>query len=421
MASPSAPVALPSFRRSFTTLFSGSLVAQLLTAAASLIVARALGPDRFAPLAAGLAVATLTAPLFTLGMDGWLLQQGRFGADVLARSNSSALAVRVLLGLLWLLILPLVVHRVWPTTYPLLLVAVVAGAVWLENLLALVLSALKARLDNRSTAQVMVVGALLLFGITLLLARRDAPALDYASGRVAVAVVAGGMALGLLGRGNMRRPSWAKNRSFLVAALPFWLSEALFVLYQRADATILAVRVGVEPLAQYAPATAVVSALYLMPNIVYSVIVPRLSHTLTKPHRRDTLAPTVRRLLAGMAILGVLLSVGTAVIAGPLMALVLGPAYREAGVLLQILAALLFFKCLSFGAAALLVVGGWQDRRTVVQGAVALFSIIANWVLAPLVGVRGVAWLFVASDALLALGYLALLWRWWRQGALSPT
>jgi len=71
-------------------------------------------------------------------------------------------------------------------------------------------------------------------------------------------------------------------------------------------------------------------------------------------------------------------------------------------------------KSLNFGCATFLVSTGLQSRRIIPQGLSALANIALNLVLIPLYGVWGVAWAYVASEAILLGGYLTLTIKWFK-------
>ena len=59
-----------------TTLFSGSVLAQAMTALALLFTARQLNANVYGQYAACIAIASLSSIFFSLGLDIWLLRKG---------------------------------------------------------------------------------------------------------------------------------------------------------------------------------------------------------------------------------------------------------------------------------------------------------------------------------------------------------
>jgi O-antigen/teichoic acid export membrane protein len=102
-----------------------------------------------------------------------------------------------------------------------------------------------------------------------------------------------------------------------------------------------------------------------------------------------------------------------------ILPLLLGEAFSPSAPLLAILSPILFLKTCSFGAAAILVAVGWQTRRLYVQATAAAVNVTLNLALIGQFGIRGVAWVYVASELLLTVGYLALVAAWVRRASHS--
>lgn len=404
--------------RNILTLLSGSVVGQACLAVATLLTARLLGHEAFGQYAACFALGSLTSTAFTFGMDGWLLQQGRATAGELDEQMSNSLLLRALLGLPWFLALALLAPRLNPSAYPDSLIWLVAATLWLDGLLAACLSAFKAALRNHLTSLLVAASAGGLLAATLLLLAagvEEVQAFAAVRGLVSFLLLAGTLAA-LHARGRLR-PRWQALAPILPASAPFALSELLFLVYLKADLSIVAAQLGERATGLYAPASSVIGALFLVPSALYMVMVPVLSRVLAEA---DSPAPEVRRaahlrlrsLLRHLALavlaIGLALTLGTALVAHPLTALLLGSDYVLTGTLLQTLSPLLLFKAGSYGAAALLVAGGWQAQRVRVQAVVALLNAGLNLLLVRHVGLVGVAWIYVLTEALLCLGYTLL-------------
>lgn len=400
------------------TLLSGSVIGQACLAVATLLTARLLGHETFGQYAACFALGSLTSTAFTFGMDGWLLQQGRATGLELDEQMSNSLLIRALLGLPWFLALGLLAPRLNPSAYPDTLIWFVAATLWLDGLLAACLSAFKAALQNHLTSLLVAASAGGLLGATLLLLAagvEDVRTFAAVRGLVSLLLLAGTLAT-LHTRGRLR-PRWQTLAPILPASAPFALSELLFLVYLKADLAIVAAQLGKEATGLYAPASSVIGALFLVPSALYMVMVPVLSRVLAEtnsstPEVRHAayrrLSVLLRHLTLAVVAIGVALTLGTALVAHPLTHLLLGHDYALTGTLLQILSPLLLFKAGSYGAAALLVAGGWQAQRVQVQALVALLNAALNLLLVQQVGLVGVAWIYVLTEALLCLGYTLL-------------
>ena len=131
-------------------------------------------------------------------------------------------------------------------------------------------------------------------------------------------------------------------------------------------------------------------------------------------HHSDRVKPLAQKLTWLMFGLGLLFTAGAFVVARPLMVLAFGPEYALTGDILRIFSFILVFRCLSFAFAALLTAVGWQSRRVVVQVIVVLLNIGLNLLVVTRWGLVGVAWVYVATEAVLALGHYYWVARWYR-------
>jgi O-antigen/teichoic acid export membrane protein len=400
------------------SLTVGSAIAQLLMAASVLLVARQLGPSNFGEYAATFSAVALSSVLFNLGLDTWLLRSGARRPGDLRTLLGDALTVKLALGIPWLAAAAVVLPRLNPQTFQLPLILVSGLSVWMEGLFSVGLSAFKALLRNETTALLLGVarGGVLVLTVLLALAGSQDPIM-YAGVRLAMGAFALAATLLLLpvrpalARGARQVAGTARESS------PYALSDLLVSVYVQADVTIAAVILGKNAVGFYAPASNLISALSVVPLALFYVTVPVLTNALHSswPAFRKLLRTTlIGHLLVGLALWAV-----TALSTG-ILPLLLGEAFRPSALLLAILSPILFLKTCSFGAAAILVAVGWQTRRLYLQATAATVNVILNLLLIRQYGISGVAWIYVASELLLAVGYLALVWAWMRGPGRHP-
>jgi len=97
------------------------------------------------------------------------------------------------------------------------------------------------------------------------------------------------------------------------------------------------------------------------------------------------------------------LTVGILVGAG-LIPYVLGAEYERSVEALRWLAFIPLLRAGHYFFSAALTGAGYQDIRTGIQAAVAIFNVLINFWLIPQYSWRGAAWASLASDGLLAIG-----------------
>jgi O-antigen/teichoic acid export membrane protein len=184
-----------------------------------------------------------------------------------------------------------------------------------------------------------------------------------------------------------------------------------------ADVNIIFFMLGQSATGQYAPATSIISALYILPQAVYSVMLPILSALIAK--QDSHLWKAIRGTLWGMTMMGAALWLGVGLLGPPIISLFLGPGYPLSGPVLGILSAILFLKSGSFAMVTLLTAAGWQRQRVAVQALSALVNVGLNLTFIRQYGIVGVAWIYVASEVLLLAGNLAFALLWERRTARS--
>jgi O-antigen/teichoic acid export membrane protein len=400
------------------SLTVGSAIAQLLMAASVLLVARQLGPSKFGEYAATFSAVALSSVLFNVGLDTWLLRSGARRPGDIRTLLGDALTVKLVLGIPWLAAAALVLPRLNPQTFQLPLILVSGLSIWLEGLFSVGLSAFKALLRNGTTALLLGTarGGVLVLTVLLALGGRQDP-IVYAGARLAMGAVALAATLLFL----PVRPALGRSPHYLAGttreSFPFALSDLLVSVYVQADVTIAAVILGKNAVGYYAPASNLISALTVVPLALFYVTVPVLTNALQSSWL--AFRKLLRTTLIGHFLIGLALWAIAWLSTGILPAL-LGEAFRPSAPLLAILSPILFLKTCSFGAAAILVAVGWQTRRLSLQAVAAAANVILNLLLISQYGISGVAWIYVASELLLAVGYLALVWAWVRGTSRHP-
>ncbi len=280
------------------------------------------------------------------------------------------------------------------------------------------LSAFKALLRTRVPVWAMIgLRGTILALTALLVAFGSSNLAGYAWIRLIVAAAVVGIVLRLLPFTlRARARAWSGMGR---ETLPFAASDLAASVYLQADITLAAIMLGSAAVGLYAPASSLVNALFVIPAALYTLMIPVLVRTMDAQGRLPD--GMIVRTLGSFALLGVALWAGTWLASGRLLTFLLGDAFRGSGALLTILSPILFLKSLSFGAAAVLVAVGWQGRRVYIQAVAAALNVGLNLALIPKFGVTGIAWVYVASELFLVLGYLGLVGAWLRSAGETAT
>ncbi len=401
-------------------LLFGSGIGQIFIAIATLLATRTLGDAAYGQYAAAYTIATLTSTAFNFGMDNWLLQQARV-RDSLPHFTANSLLARFGLGMVWLVVLTFIAPRLNSDTFVPELVFLMGMSVWFDGMVSACNTFFKATLANRTTALLLMLntgGILLAF---YLLAEQNAPVTHFAWARLGITgLVLSGLVGWLVYSGRFHLQTvWMP--AMLRASIPFALSEFFYFVYMRSDVTIIGIQLDSRAVGQYAPASMLISALFLIPSSLYMVMVPVLSRRIHDLHhavasekvrQREALNQQLKKLVVATIGIGIALTLGTFLLGPLIVDTLLPPAYDTTASILRILSWLLFFKTGSFALGALLVAADLQTPRVRWQAVVAVLSATITYLLARPYGITAVAWLYVLTEALLFIGYFVVAIRW---------
>jgi O-antigen/teichoic acid export membrane protein len=264
--------------KNIAALFSGTALAQALTAIVYLVLARHLGATVYGVFAACLAFASLTSLLFNLGLEVWLLQAGGKNPQAIKLQAGSILLIKVVLGLAWLAGLALVQPWLNQQTFPRDVFILTALVVLLDSLFLTTLAAFKASLQNRyifyiepTTDVIWLGGTLLLIGINT----TELLPFLWLRGLVLVGGLAAALAL------VRWKIGLGANRSTIRQAMrespPYFASELFAAVTMRIDLLLVALFLGSQAAGIYSPALAVINATFFIPAAIANVMIPVLS------------------------------------------------------------------------------------------------------------------------------------------------
>ncbi|MFC5945386.1 lipopolysaccharide biosynthesis protein [Micromonospora harpali] len=411
------------------------------------LLARTLTREDFGSFTAVLAVVSLTAPVAVFGVSElWLQVFGQEGArayrwvgpslrlagaacaalllGVLAWSaaelpDTTAAAVRALLATVVVAQAALALAgsvRQLRGDYrglsarelaPHLGAVLVTGAVWAAGLSVVAAAAGYAVVAVATVAACLLAsrefrrGAMPLEGHPAPAARAAVPA-PRAAAPAAAAAPAGDVDTG------------PRPRELLGAATPYVLGNVCYLLGIHFGTVLAAELLGGAEAALLAVPMAVLTAVYLVPRVVYQ------QYLLGKLHRwagsdAEAVLLAYRWGSAGMVALGAVVAAAVAVGGLVALPLVFGPAYRDAAPVLAVLALAVPFRFGGAAVAALLTSGGLLRRKVVYQAVGAVVLLAALAVAVPAWGVRGAAGATVLAEAVLC----CLLWVAARRGVVG--
>jgi O-antigen/teichoic acid export membrane protein len=388
---------------SIATLFSGSVVAQGMTALALLVTARQLQVEGYGQYAACITISSMFSILFSLGLDVWLLREGGRDPSQIADFAGSVISLKGIIGLVWILLLWFIVPLLNQQSFPSALLHFSLLLLWSDTILATCLTTFKAVLHNKTPAILEATADSLWFGLTVLLIvlGQRQPEM-YLRIRVLVSLGALCSALILLFFRFGLRLNLSTVRKALREAFPFASSEFLAMINMRADVVIVSIILGATATGLYSPAVGLINMAFLVPLAVHMVMVPVLSNLFR--HHAQQAAKTAFRTIALSLLIGIILSF-VFFIFSPWLVVILGPSFSGSIVILKILSWVLLFKCVSYAMAAILVATDQQVNRTNIQMIAALANIGLNLIVVNWLGIQGIACVYVFTEVILLAGY----------------
>lgn len=392
-----------------TVVFSGTAVAQGVTALALLAIARRLGANHYGQYAACYTLASFVSIVYHLGLDSWLQREGGRTPERLGVLAGSVLAVRGFGGAVWLVgmtVLALVLNSA--STYfrqrlPADVLILASLVVWLDCLLNSTLVTFRTALRNKIGSPIEAgVDTLWLVSTVCLIIAGEKQATVYLAVRAGVLVFGLTLSTWLLRRFIRLQKDGKTIWRILRESPPFASADFLGWSLARLDVLVVTFTLGERAVGIYSPAVSLVSALFLVPLAVYGVMLPVISRLhLSNP--RQMHLTTIRTLLL-LSVIGLGLA-GITFLGTPLAIAALGNSYGETLFILRILSILLIFKCPNIGVAAYIVATGKQAQRVGVQIFAVLFNLLVNLAVVYHFGVRGVAVVYVMTEFLLLVGY----------------
>jgi O-antigen/teichoic acid export membrane protein len=396
--------------KNIAALFSGSALAQGLTALVYLILARQLGAPEFGKFTSSLALASITSLLFNLGLDTWLLHVGGKQPAAIPRFTGSVVAIKGVLGLLWFVLLMLLSPLLNQNTFPFQVLLWTAVTVWLDSMLMTLLTAFKANLQNRyplilepATDLVWLLGTI---GLILVGTSTIVPYLVLRAIVLACGLITSGLILGRVIGVNLSQDT---ARQALRESPPYASSELLAMTTMRLDLLIVALFLGSEAAGVYSPALAVVNTLFFVPAAIANVMIPVLSYLYQ--HHVDQARRTASRQIWLQLMVGILLFAGFYLFS-PSLVRFLGASYQDSLILMRILSFVLLLKPITFAMAAILVASQNQRRRVYIQVIAAIASVLLDLIAVYWFNLPAVAIVYVLVELILISGYGWVVYRY---------
>jgi O-antigen/teichoic acid export membrane protein len=375
----------------------GVVLARLLASVTQIVLARLMGVADYGMYTTLYALLGPVIMLTSFGLDTWLLRQAG-DAAVLATAINTVFWFR-LLATSGLMVLG--VGAILWSGYVTLAVPLTLAAIGLtcEQLLTTAYSGLRAQIRNTAAAVLQVLVAALTLLLIWLFWNTRYPLL----GMTAYRLLAAGLGLGVMGvlmRHTIHRVSWKPHafRAMLQQARVYFAADALSAVALKADLILVALLIGALGAGIYNPALTIINTTFLVPAVIYQVLLPILSGPQigARTFRNLVALAVAASTLYGLICGGILLWSSDLIIE-----ILFDPEYRATVPLLQIMSAIPLLKSINFCWAVVMIVRDRQVLRTQLLAVGALVNVAANLVAIPLFGLAGAAWVNVVTEVIL--------------------
>ncbi len=190
----------------------------------------------------------------------------------------------------------------------------------------------------------------------------------------------------------------------LRGGLPFGIAYLFYYIYFQIDSFMLSLMSSTVEVGTYAAAYRLISVLLFIPGILTSVLYPILYQLGVT--NRDTHKQTVEKIFKFLAAIGLPVSLGLFLLADPIINLLYGHRFANAGPALKILAWFFALEAMSFPIGDVLTTTDNQWIRTAIQGSAAVGNVLLNLFLIPRYGIYGASAATLITETYILLAYL---------------
>lgn len=379
----------------------GNLLAQIIMMIYAILVARTLGPTKLGVYSGLYAIFSVTVTFVNFGMDIWMLSDA-YKYKSIRLLNGYVVQGKLLLGLILAFASLSFLPMTQPDTFTHLYVFLVFCDVMGETIQKTFINTLIINNEIKKINFLLLlsrVGKLSLLLFLILINQISLYNIFLTRAIVTIIML-------VIGAFETRPIFKMVPRRKIIKVFnkisTFGVSEILSMIYGNIDVALLSL-FSVGDAGLYSPANSIIHAINIIPNSLLQFLLPR--HHIKNINSKEELKNIIKKNLMGFALIGLILSFSMLVFSKPIIYLLLGAQFISTTALLMILSPILFFKSLSFGFVFVIILSNLQNKRLLPQGFVIMLNIFLNVFLIPYYGVKAVAWIYLASEVLLTLGY----------------
>lgn len=373
-------------------------------------IARYLGPEKFGQLNYATAITGLLGSIAALGLPGIVVRDIVRKPETANQTIGTAAVLQLIGSLVAYILILTVIGYLRPNDTIARTITAILGATVLFKASEVVVYWFEAKVQSKFTVWVQNSAFVVFAIIKVLLIYNKAPVMYFIWAMLGEAIVvavvllwvmhAYGISLVLLS------VSVERAKELLKDSWPLILSGISIMIYMRIDQIMLGQMIGVEAAGIYSAATRISEVWYFIPMAIVASMFPNIIEA--KKNNEQEYYRRLQRLYDLMAGISVVASLLITLVATPVIRMLYGEAYLEAGLVLSIHIWASVFVFLGVAGEKWFLAENMQKialQRSIV-GAVS--SVVLNLVLIPRYGVVGAAISLVISQGIAAWLYDAI-------------
>lgn len=378
-------------------LFSEKIAQMFLGLLVGLWIARYLGPERFGRFNYAIANVGLFIPIAKLGLDNIVIRNlarnpsdkdETLGTALFLKLIASSLVFFVTLGFVVLSTSsnsPNYLETIW-------LVGIIAAGTIIQSF-EIVDYWFQSQVQARYSVLARLSAYILMNGVKLILIQLRAPLMAFAIAMtVEYALTAIGYLITYRFSENVIRAwkvSFRYAKTLLKDSWPLILSGIVIMIYMRIDQVMLGQMVGDKSVGIYSAAVKISELWYFVPGAIVSSVFPYIVKA--KDMGEAVYYKRLQQLFSAVSILAYAVAIPVTFLATPIVTLLYGKNYTEAGAILNVHIWAGLFVSLGVARETWITTEGLMKFSAATAAAGALVNIVLNYFLIPYYGGLGAA------------------------------
>ncbi len=301
-------------------------------------IARYLGPEQFGLLNFALAFTGLLGAIAALGLQGIVVRDIVRDPDSAKLTLGTAAVLHLVGGLVTFLLILFAIAQLRPDDPLARTIVAILGSMMLLKVSEIAVYWFDSQVQSKYTVWVQDSAFLLFAAVKVLLILNEAPLIAFVWAMLAEATVVAIVLLIVMGaRGPMLshlRASTTRAQVLLRDSWPLILSSIAIMIYMKIDQIMLGQMVGDDAVGIYSAAVRISEVWYFIPMVVVASVFPAILEA--KKRSETQYYNRLQKLYDFMVLLSVAVALPMTFIATPLVVLLFGAPYAEAGVVLAI-------------------------------------------------------------------------------------